>query len=71
VNQLVTNVCASSGRIPEAQAETATIHESVGDAAAFQFAEIYAQWGDVLNAPSVGDSVSLGDPGAAGFKRPA
>jgi TolB-like protein/tetratricopeptide (TPR) repeat protein len=38
------------GRIPEAQQEVKMIMDDAGDSAAFQFAEIYAQWGDVPKA---------------------
>jgi len=37
-------------RAAEALAEVAKIRQSLGDAAAYQYAEIYAQWGDVSSA---------------------
>jgi TolB-like protein/DNA-binding winged helix-turn-helix (wHTH) protein len=37
-------------RASEAQAEVAKIRQTLGDAGAYQYAEIYAQWGDVSSA---------------------
>jgi hypothetical protein len=57
------------GRTSEAESETAKIKESTGDAAAFQYAEIYAQWGDVPTALMwLETAYRLRDPGLAGVK---
>jgi TolB-like protein/Flp pilus assembly protein TadD len=57
------------GRTSEAEAETAKIKETIGDAAAFQYAEIYAQWGDVPTALMwLETAYRLRDPGLAGLK---
>jgi hypothetical protein len=37
-------------RHPEAEAEVSALKSEMGDAAAYQYAEIYAQWGDVPKA---------------------
>jgi TolB-like protein len=57
------------GRSSEAEAETAKIKETIGDAAAYQYAEIYAQWGDVSTALTwLETAYRLRDPGLAGVK---
>src|ERR1700676_3664971 len=57
------------GRTSEAESETAKIKESTGDAAALQYAEIYAQWGDVPTALMwLETAYRLRDPGLAGVK---
>jgi tetratricopeptide (TPR) repeat protein len=38
------------GRHADAEAVVAKIRASAGDAAAYQYAEIYAQWGNIANA---------------------
>jgi TolB-like protein len=57
------------GRTSEAEVETAKIKETIGDAAAYQYAEIYAQWGNVPTALTwLETAYRLRDPGLAGVK---
>ncbi len=57
------------GRQADAQAELAKLKASLGDAAAYQYAEIYAQWGDRAKALEWLDTaMRLRDPGLEALK---
>jgi TolB-like protein/tetratricopeptide (TPR) repeat protein len=56
-------------RRSDAEAEVAAMKADLGDASAYQFAEIYAQWGDVPKALDWLDTAyRLRDPGLIGLK---
>jgi TolB-like protein len=56
-------------RRSDAEAEVATMKSDMGDAPAFQFAEIYAQWGDVPKALDwIETAYRLKDPGMSSLK---
>ncbi|MGC2031070.1 MAG: TIR domain-containing protein [Steroidobacteraceae bacterium] len=56
-------------RRSDAEAEVATMKADMGDAPAFQFAEIYAQWGDVPKALDwIETAYRLKDPGMSSLK---
>jgi TolB-like protein/Flp pilus assembly protein TadD len=56
-------------RRSEAEAEVATMKAQMGDAPAFQFAEIYAQWGDLSQALDwIETAYRLKDPGMSSLK---
>jgi hypothetical protein len=57
------------GRKTEAQAQVAQMKSESGDAMAYQFATIYAQWGDIPSALDWLDTAyRLKDPGFAWMK---
>jgi tetratricopeptide (TPR) repeat protein len=57
------------GRHLDSQAALAKIQASLGDAAAYQYAEIYAQWGDAAKAlECLGTALRLRDSGLEGLK---
>jgi TolB-like protein len=57
------------GRHADAQAELAKMKAAYGDAAAYQYAVIYAQWGDRANAlESLDTAMRLHDPGLISLK---
>jgi tetratricopeptide (TPR) repeat protein len=57
------------GRHADAQAELAKLKAADGDAAAYQYATIYAQWGDRAQALEwFNTAVRLRDPGLIGLK---
>ena len=57
------------GRKPEARAEVARLKSESGDAMAYQYASIYAQWGDIPSALDWLDTAyRLQDPGFAWMK---
>jgi TolB-like protein/DNA-binding winged helix-turn-helix (wHTH) protein len=59
-------VYRQQARTAEAEAELANLRQTIGDAWAFQYAEIYAQWGDVPTALQWLDTAyRLHDPGLA------
>jgi serine/threonine-protein kinase len=70
VGQLcVTIVDVKLGRNAEAQAQVAQMKAESGDAMAYQYASIYAQWGDVASALDWLDTAfRLKDPGFAWLK---
>ncbi len=56
-------------RRPEAEAQVAALHADMGDAAAYQFAEIYTQWGDIPKALDwIETAYRLKDPGLISFR---
>jgi TolB-like protein len=56
-------------RRSDAEAEVATMKADMGDAPAFQFAEIYAQWGDIPKALDwIDTAYRLKDPGISSLK---
>ncbi len=56
-------------RRPEAEAQVAAMTADLGDASAYQFAEIYAQWGDVPKALEwLETAYRLKDPGMVSLK---
>ncbi len=56
-------------RRSDAEAEVATMKADMGDAPAFQFAEIYAQWGDISKALDwIETAYRLKDPGMSSLK---
>lgn len=56
-------------RRSDAEAEVATMKADMGDAPAFQFAEIYAQWGDVPKSLDwIETAYRLKDPGMSSLK---
>jgi len=56
-------------RTSEALAEIAKIRQSLGDAGAYQYADIYAQWGDVPSALQwLETAYHLRDPGLVSLK---
>jgi TolB-like protein/DNA-binding winged helix-turn-helix (wHTH) protein len=58
------------GRLPEAEAAVAKIRRSLGEAAAIQYVEIYAQWNDVPTALSWLDTAyRVRDVGLVSLKR--
>jgi TolB-like protein/Flp pilus assembly protein TadD len=62
-------VYAKLGRRAEAEAELKKMQAALRDAAAYQYATIYAQWGDRTKALEWLDTaVRLRDPGLAGLK---
>lgn len=66
---LFRNLCLAildheQGRQPEAQAELTSAQQDSGDSAAYQYAEIYAQWGDTSQALKwLETAYRLRDPG--------
>jgi tetratricopeptide (TPR) repeat protein len=51
-------------RRPEAEAQLATMNKDLGDASAYQYAEIYAQWGDIPKSLDwIESAYRLKDPG--------
>jgi len=57
------------GRDPDAQARLSHLKASHRDGGAYQYAEIYAQWGDIARALQWLDTaMRLHDPGLAGLK---
>jgi tetratricopeptide (TPR) repeat protein len=57
------------GRHAEAEAELAKLKAALGDAAAYQYAVIYAQWGDRAKALEWFDTaMRLRDPGLESLK---
>jgi hypothetical protein len=57
------------GRHADARAELAKLKAQLGDAAAYQYATIYAQWGDRATALDWLDTaMRLHDPGMEGLK---
>ena len=58
------------GRHADAQAEVAKIEESQGDTTAYQFATIYAQWGEIPKALEwLENAMRLRDPGLSLLKQ--
>ena len=56
-------------RRPEAEAQVATMKTEMGDAPAYQYAEIYAQWGDIPRALDwLETAYRLKDPGIVALK---
>src|SRR3984957_1506032 len=56
-------------RRSDAEAEVATMKADMGDAQAFQFAEVYAQWGDISKALDwIETAYRLKDPGMSSLK---
>ncbi len=56
-------------RRPEADAQVASLLSEMGDASAYQFAEIYAQWGDIPKALDwIEKAYRLKDPGVVATK---
>jgi hypothetical protein len=56
-------------RRSDAEAEVATMKADMGDAQAYQFAEIYAQWGDISKALDwIETAYRLKDPGISSLK---
>jgi tetratricopeptide (TPR) repeat protein len=70
LNQLCLAVAYEKlGRHQDAQAALAKIRASLGDAAAYQYADIYAQWGDTVRALECLDTaLRLRDSGLEGLK---
>ena len=67
--QCLAVVYAKLGRRPEAEAELKKIQAALGDSAAYQYATIYAQWGDGAKALEWLDTaVGLRDPGLENLK---
>jgi tetratricopeptide (TPR) repeat protein len=57
------------GRHTEAQAALAKLKAAESDAAAYQYAAVYAQWGNVPNALEwLETALRLRDPGLEGLK---
>jgi hypothetical protein len=62
-------VYARLGRKADAEAQLQKIHSQLGEGAAYQYLEIYAQWGDVAKALEWLDTaVRIRDPGLVGLK---
>jgi hypothetical protein len=56
----------------EAEAELAAMKAELGNSAAYQYAEIYAQWGDIPHALAALDAAyRLPDPGISTLKTDA
>ena len=56
-------------RRSDAEAEVATMKADMGDASAYQYAEIYAQWGDIPKSLDwLETAYRLKDPGIAALK---
>ena len=57
------------GRHADAEAAVVKVEASLGDAAAYQYAEIYAQWGDAPRALEwLETALRVRDPGLAALK---
>jgi hypothetical protein len=57
------------GRHADAQAQLTRVHESLGDAAAYQYTDTYAQWGDKGRALDwLETAMRLRDPGLVNVK---
>ena len=57
------------GRHADAEAELVKLKTSVGDAAAYQYAQVYAQWGNFPKALEwLETALRLRDPGLADLK---
>lgn len=67
--QCLALVYGKLGRQGDAQAELAKMKAASGDSAAYQYALIYAQWGDRANAlESLDTAMRLHDPGLISLK---
>jgi TolB-like protein len=56
-------------RQPEAEAQMAAMQADLGDASTYQYAEIYAQWGDIPRAlDTIETAYRLKDPGVLSLK---
>jgi hypothetical protein len=52
----------------DAQAQVDLLHKDYGDATSYQYAEIYAQWGDIAQSLDALESAyRLRDPGVSGI----
>ena len=59
--------CEKLGRHTQAEAELGKVKTSSGDAAAFMYANIYAQWGNTKQAPRMArEGAGTAGPGPAG-----
>jgi TolB-like protein/Flp pilus assembly protein TadD/limonene-1,2-epoxide hydrolase len=59
-------------RRPEAEAQVSAMNAELGDASAYQYSEIYAQWGDIPKALDwIEAAYRLKDPGIRGIKMDA
>src|SRR5206468_3508668 len=62
-------VAARSGRMPEVEQTVATMRELFGTAARYQYAQVYAQAGDIDHAfAELNQAFEVRDPGLIGLK---